>query len=266
MLGHQPYLKIILNQENPATISRFLHYYEQLNLARVNIIRKIKALVAQIKTTAQQIQVQTKHLQLAKHKYQQHQFEFIREKHKRQNILISTNRELKNKNLQLKKLLADKTQLEKIITKLTASEHYNYAPGAKFAEMHGKLLWPIKSHHLLQTYGQKIANGRMTSTGILIQAKTGTKIHAIFAGKVIFAKWLHGFGLLTIIQHGSHFMTLYGRNQSLYVTLGETVHPGQIIATAGKSGGFQQTALYFEIRHDAHPLNPLAWLRTATKA
>ena len=95
----------------------------------------------------------------------------------------------------------------------------------------------------------------------MLQAPIGTPIHAIYSGKVVFAHWLRGYGLLVIVQHGSRFMSLYAHAESLYVQDGDQVKPGQVIATVGNSGGLNQAALYFEITYNGQAVDPLKWLR-----
>ncbi|MGD9152349.1 MAG: peptidoglycan DD-metalloendopeptidase family protein [Gammaproteobacteria bacterium] len=263
ILGRQPYIKIILNQEDPTKLSRYLYYYAQFNQARLNIIHRIEKLTQNIKSTTKNIKTQAHNLQTMQHTYRQHQIAFVHEKKRRQQLLTRTAKELHHKNKQLNKLLKDKRHLTNIIQELKTEYSYGYIPGKSFAQMHGKLHWPIKNAKIIQSYGQSLVNGKMHATGMLLQATVGTKIHAIFPGKVIFADWLHGFGLLVIIQHGKHYITLYGRSQSLYVKRGDTINAGQVIATVGNSGGFQNSALYFEIRHNATPINPTNWMQRA---
>jgi septal ring factor EnvC (AmiA/AmiB activator) len=86
-------------------------------------------------------------------------------------------------------------------------------------------------------------------------------VRAISHGRIAFSDWLRGFGLLTIIDHGNGYMSLYGGNQSLYKEVGDWVESGEVIASVGNSGGRKDSALYFEIRHDGKPVNPLKWCR-----
>jgi septal ring factor EnvC (AmiA/AmiB activator) len=260
ILGRQPYIKIILNQEDPTKISRYLYYYAQFNQARLNIIHKIESITQKINSTEKNIKLQTNNLRVMQRSCRNHRIDFLREKKNRQRFLTKTTRELQNKNQQLNKLVNDKKHLENIISGLRWEYSYGHIPGKSFMQMRGKLHCPIVGGKLTQAYGQSLVGGKMHSTGILLRAKTGTKIHAIFPGKVLFADWLHGFGLLVIVQHGKSYMTLYGHNQSLYVKRGDTVNAGQVIATVGNSGGLQTSSLYFEIRHNAQPVNPAIWL------
>jgi len=261
MLGQQPYLKIILNQENPEEISRYLHYYASLNKARLEVISEIKKTVVKINKTAAVIQYKKKALQKTHYALKSQKSNFKKKQGARYNLLNKINREIKGKSKQLKKLQADKQRLEAIVKGLNLAKTYGYIPGKSFRQMRRKLHWPFAGGRVVQFFGQNIAEGRMQSTGLLIRAKAGTKVHAIFPGKVVYAGWLHGFGLLVIIRHGSSYMTLYGRNQSLYVERNDTVKAGQVIATVGNSGGFQDSALYFEIRHKAVAVNPSRWLQ-----
>lgn len=259
-LGRQPYLKIILNQQDPVKISRYLHYYAALNQARLNVISSIKQITTALIESEKKANQQTQQLKLIQQKQQTQHDALKQEEQLRKNLLQQTNQSIQTQSEQLTKLLNDKKQLENIISALQQQQILGYSPGAQFQEMKHKLLWPIDHTKVIQNYGAPIAYGRLKATGILLKANEGEPIHAIFPGKVIFANWLNGFGLLTIIQHGKNYMTLYARNQSLYVKKDDQVKTGQIIATAGNSGGFSSPALYFEIRYKGKPLNPLDWL------
>ncbi len=259
-LGRQPYLKIILNQQDPVKISRYLHYYAALNQARLNAISSIKKIKIALIKTEKKIHMQTQQLTFTQQKQQKQHTNLKQEEQHRKNLLQQTNKSIHTQTDKLTKLLHNKKQLESIISALKKQKLSGYSPGAKFQEMKHKLLWPIAHAKVIQNYGAPIAYGRLKSTGVLLKATVGEPVHAIFPGKVIFANWLNGFGLLTIIQHGKSFMTLYARNQSLYVKKGDQIKTGQVIATAGNSGGFQSPALYFEIRYRGKPLDPLEWL------
>lgn len=260
-LGSQPYLKIILNQQDPVKISRYLHYYASLNQARLDAISAINKINLDLEKTTEKIHVQTQQLQSTQQKQQDQQNDLKQEELNRKKVLQQINQSINTQSDQLNKLLQNKKQLENIISSLKEQTLSGYAPGAKFETMQHKLFWPITHTKVMQTFGEPIAFGRLKSTGVLLKTNLGEPIHAVFPGKVIFASWLNGFGLLAIIQHGQNYMTLYARNQSLYVKKDDEVKAGQVIATAGNSGGFDSPALYFEIRYKGKPVNPLTWLR-----
>jgi septal ring factor EnvC (AmiA/AmiB activator) len=97
--------------------------------------------------------------------------------------------------------------------------------------------------------------------GLFIRATQGSVVKAIAAGQVVFSEWLRGFGNLIIVDHGDGYMSLYSNNESLYKQVGTRVQPGDAIATVGNSGGQPDTGLYFEMRHQSRPVNPLLWVK-----
>jgi len=262
LFGQRPFVKILLNQEDPATITRNLEYYRYFNQARLSLIHQIKKTMQVIQETLKHIQNQTIQLQKIK-ATQSHQKNKLRiEQSQRKIILTHINHDINNKHEQLKKLIGDKANLEKVIKRLNEEKTLGYIPGQTFHDMRHKLPWPIHTGHIIRAFGQTSFNGRIRSTGILMKAPEGTPIHAVFPGKVIFADWLHGFGQMIIIQHGSKYMTLYAHLQSLYVKTNENIKIGQTIATVGDTGGQRYSALYFEIRYKGStPLDPINWLR-----
>ena len=130
--------------------------------------------------------------------------------------------------------------------------------GAEFASLRGKLKMPVKGE-LLATFGAKRSEGPNWK-GLFIKAAEGTEIRASAAGEVIFSDWMRGFGNLIIIDHGAQYMTIYGNNQSLLNRPGDRIKAGEVIATAGNSGGNEQSGLYFEMRHQGRALDPLTWM------
>ena len=130
--------------------------------------------------------------------------------------------------------------------------------GAEFASLRGKLNLPVRGE-LLASFGTKRPEGP-TWKGLFIKAAEGTEIRASAAGEVIFSDWMRGFGNLIIIDHGAQYMTIYGNNQSLLKRPGDRIRAGDVIATAGNSGGNEQSGLYFEMRHQGRALDPLTWM------
>jgi septal ring factor EnvC (AmiA/AmiB activator) len=101
--------------------------------------------------------------------------------------------------------------------------------------------------------------GALRWQGVILNAPAGTPVRAVYAGRVVFADWLRGYGLLTIVDHGNGYLTLYGYNQSLLREVGEWVAAGDSLALAGNSGGNRASGLYFEIRHRGKAVNPTRW-------
>ena len=116
------------------------------------------------------------------------------------------------------------------------------------------------SGRVRHAFGSPRADGRLRWHGIDIAATEGSPVTAIYRGRVIFADWLRGFGLLTILDHGGSYMTLYGHADVLYKNVGDSVESGEIIAGAGNSGGTRNTGIYFEVRHNGVPKDPMGWV------
>jgi murein hydrolase activator len=259
-LGRQPEIKLILNQQDPALIGRYMNYYHYLVQKRTNLIKQIKKTVENLKKNHQKMQSQTGQLEkINRQQNTQHQ-QLLQAKKRRENILRTINHQIVSTTTHLTRLKNDKKRLGNIVHLLSERSYY-VSNGKYFSQTRHHLPWPIRHARLIQKYHAPIAGGRLHSSGILLKAPEGTPIHAIYAGKVVFAHWLRGYGLLVIIQHGKYYMSLYARAQSLYVKRNDTVKPGQTIATVGNTGGYQTPALYFEIRHNSQAVNPLIWLK-----
>ena len=127
-----------------------------------------------------------------------------------------------------------------------------------FSTLKGNLTWPIAGS-LIYDFGQPRAGG-LKWNGVVLSAPRGQEVRVIYHGRVVFADWLAGMGLLVIVDHGDNYMTLYGYNETTLKSAGDWVAPGDVIATVGDSGGQQQTGLYFEVRQGAKPMNPRTWV------
>ncbi len=138
-----------------------------------------------------------------------------------------------------------------------ATQAINFA-NAPFTDLQGKLHWPTQGE-IVAHFGAELGDSKLKYNGVLIQAPAGQPVHAIYGGHVIFANWLHGLGLLLIVDHGNGYMSLYGHNAALYKKVGDSVKPEDLIAAVGNSGVPGPTGLYFEIRHNGQPINPEQW-------
>ncbi|WP_460838732.1 murein hydrolase activator EnvC family protein [Noviherbaspirillum agri] len=133
-----------------------------------------------------------------------------------------------------------------------------YGSGRGFAALRGQLRLPVRGD-LLAKYGSKRGDGPSWK-GLFIRTAEGAEVRAVAGGQVVFAEWLRGFGNLIIIDHGSQYMTIYGNNQAVLKRAGDIVKTGDIIASAGNSGGNEQSGLYFEMRHEGRAFDPLGWI------
>ncbi|MCU7879896.1 MAG: peptidoglycan DD-metalloendopeptidase family protein [Candidatus Thiodiazotropha sp. (ex Lucinoma aequizonata)] len=261
-MGRQGKLKILLNQEDPAVVSRFMVYYDYFNSARVDQINEIKASLKQLKIIERDIAQEEQRLQqlLAKNHKQKQQLEAAQLG--RKEIIASLNSRLKNKGQELDTLKSDEKQLRSLLSDIQRALSDILldpaAPHVSFNSRKGKLPWPLRGR-LMVRFGSNRDVGKLKWDGVLIAAPEGWAVRAIHHGRVAFADWLRGFGLLLIIDHGDGYMSLYGHNQSLFKETGEWVEPGEVVAQVGNSGGRATSGIYFGIRHNGQPKNPAQW-------
>lgn len=263
--GKQEYIKILLNQKDPASLGRILTYYDYFNRARSKEIGQLTKTIASIKQTQQKLkdeQQKTRKFQKQRHGEKR---KLTASKVERKKLLNKLRLEISSKSDQLTQMQQNEAELQRILQQLELAleEFPTAAPVVRkpFAKLKGKLKWPVKGRHL-HSFGssRKLANLRWN--GVVIKAKEGANIRAIAHGQVIFSDWLRGYGLLIIIDHGDGYMSLYGHNQSLFLNVGDSVEQSEIIALAGNSGGSAQNSLYFEIRHNSKPTNPRRWCKS----
>lgn len=265
-LGNQGNLRLLLNQEDPARVSRNLKYYDYLLQARaekisefMRTIERINSIEPEIAAQAHQIQLDYQNLESQTQKLKQAQKE-------RQQVMRSLEKDIGSKDQQLRSLAKDRDNLERILERVIeniADIKLDSANNVPFASLKGKLPWPTKGKILRSFGSQRMANNSLRWEGVLIGTREGDPVQAVHYGRIIFSDYLRGHGLLIIIDHGAGFMTLYAHNQALYKTLGEWVQRGETIAAVGNSGGQQQSALYFELRYKGTPANPQQWFRRA---
>jgi septal ring factor EnvC (AmiA/AmiB activator) len=257
LLGHTHALQTLLNPQHMHDASRQLTYYHYLSNSRLNLIAEINQVLDTLETNLARITDRENKLKnlLAIKQAQQHQQQLAQTQ--RQNIILELNRRSLDKMQQLQVLTANQFSLKNLLASFRPKKPEGL-PQA-FALLRGKLEWPTLGHRA-SGYSAFEA-GESRQAGVVINAPQGAPVQAIYGGKVIFANWLRGFGLLLIINHGDGFMSLYARNEALYAKLGETVKPNQVIASIGNTGGYNKPSLYFEIRHNGLPVNPSIWCR-----
>ena len=256
--GHHDYLKLMLNQEQPAKIQRTVSYYQYLNKARVAEIEKFqKTLSALLKVTTDYNE-QADQLALLQQQQTKQQQSLQKNKSNRQQTVKALSSELLSKQQQLAKLEAEEKNLQSELERLARLAKAELEMKG-LSKLKRKLRWPVKGR-VSHRFGTK-KQGYLKWKGVLLSAPVGRQINAIHSGKVLFADWLKGYGLVTIVDHGEGYMSLYGHNQALLKSVGDRVETGEPIALVGQSGGQQQSGLYFEIRHQGKAVNPKLWVR-----
>ena len=179
-------------------------------------------------------------------------------KKKRSKTIASLGKKLLSDKQQLAKLKADEANLTAALQKLTELIRAK-VDLTGLSKLKRKLTWPVKGR-LLRSFGSK-KQGYLKWKGVLLGAPIGRQVQTIHNGTVLFSDWLKGYGLLTVIDHGNGYMSLYAHNQTLLKSVGDQVETGEPIALVGQSGGQDRAGLYFEIRHQGKAVNPKLWCR-----
>ena len=260
MSGNQEKLRLLLNLEDPATVGRLMAYYRYLNDYRsANIdavtekIRELESLRADIAAEAARLET------LAKSRYAElTALNTVQEE--RREVLAALEQRIADGGRQVERLAAQEKDLQRLIAELTSIlSDYPITSEQPFSTHKGNLTWPVAGT-LLFDFGQPRVEGSVKWNGVVLAAPRGREVRAVYHGRVAFADWLAGMGLLVIVDHGEGFMTLYGYNETLLKNAGDWVAPGDVIATVGDSGGQPQPALYFEVRSRGQPVNPRRWV------
>lgn len=296
--GRQEYIKLLLNQQNPEQFSRTLTYYDYLAAARLKQLTGFNQILLQLSETEKQISLHQDQLQQQKNQLDTRVAQLATLRKERQRALAKLNLDYSARGARLKAREQEQANLARVLRTIeetlarqareaeaerqralaaareerrTASTSNSVsAPmvssgasyGGPFASAKGKLPWPV-SGRLVARYGTPRGEDSRTKwDGVLIGAAAGSQVKAVHGGRVVFADWLRGAGLLVILDHGNGFLTLYGHNQSLLRKAGEVVKAGEVIATVGTSGGQNAPALYFAIRQQGRASDPAQWCRT----
>lgn len=255
-LGKYQYLKLILNQQDPMLTSRLLSYISYINQSRALDIDKLAKLKHQLDDKRLQTEIHIQNLKTLRRKQIEDQKTLSEEVTRQTDLVTVLDRVLTSRENKIKKIQTDKARLESLVDKLNRQKFIRRNRFA-FIRMKHQLPWPVYGT-LISHFGQ--ISDDITHHGVTIDAPEGKRIMAVHQGKVVFADWLKGYGLLLIIDHGQGYMTLYANNQTIYRRQGDMVAAGETIASIGHSGGQLKDGLYFEIRHNGKPVDPKDWL------
>jgi len=276
-LSQQNKLKALLNQEDPEKIGRTMAYYDYFNRARAEQIDAYIELISKLDALEPQIEEKSVALRSAKTELDQQREQLLGARAERARTLAKLNDSIQSKDEQLRQRTRDRVALEQVLRKIereardretkqrdaiARSQLQPVLGGQPFRELRGQLPWPVAGRPENQ-FGSLREGTDMRWQGININAREGEAVHAIHNGRVVFADWLRGSGLLIIIDHGDGYLSLYAHNQTLLKSTGDAVKSGESIATVGSTGGEQQAGLYFEIRHKGAPTDPADWCRRA---
>lgn len=288
-MGAKDNLKIVLNPSDPTLASRMSVYYDYIAQARLQKLAAIQEDYETLKRLESEKDTDAQLLQLSLDKKQQETDALQLIKNQREKLLAQIDNHVASKNQQLQMLELDAKKLASLVASLqkttdnetlkapevqvltnktpdtspeptkpvtqAVSEIVSHQP---FASLKGQLPWPTAGE-ISERFGRKLYE--MSSDGVVINAREGADVRAVAAGRVVYADWLRGYGLMVIVDHGQGYMSLYAYNQSITKNQGAQVKAGETIASVGRSGGRLQAALYFGIRIKGRPVNPESWCR-----
>lgn len=260
--NNQPLIKLLLSGQRPEELARQMHYFAILNEDQNSALQAWVERSERLSANIDEQQRLTTQLQNDRQQLAQTRDELAGQKNRRSQILANLSAEAEAAEAELARKEAEQAQLNELIERMRselADLEFDFPEGSDMAEVKGRLPWPVEGS-LRARFGRPIDGSRLNWQGWWIGANAGTQVHAIHRGRVVFADWLNGFGLLIILDHGDGLMSLYGRNQALLRDVGAWVGAGDVIAEVGLSGGFTEPGLYFELRRNGRPENPDDWL------
>ncbi|MGJ8680275.1 murein hydrolase activator EnvC family protein [Paraglaciecola sp.] len=259
MTGNYDFAKMLLNQQDATNFERTIVYYQYLNKARKAEIDSFNLLVTELQTVNAQLIDKQKELEELKTRQIKQQDTLTAQQAEREKTLVQLRTSIQSDELKIEQLQINEKNLMAAISKAQAQVEAKQSVSLTgLNALKGKLLMPAKGR-LRKMFG-RFRQGKIKWKGIVIYGSVGSSVVAIHDAKVLYSDWLRGFGLVTVLDHGNGYMSLYGHNQALLKQAGETVTAGESIALLGQSGGQSRPNLYFEIRHKGKPVNPTSWL------
>lgn len=288
--GQGDALRLMLSGGNPNQTARDLHYLAALSREQLRLIEALRGELARLEAQRKDAAQKSATLaQIQKARLAEQQ-KLLTQKRERQGLLLKLSTQLKSQRREIETLKRDEARLTALVEKLARLSARPARPraavppesgnglesrrpvaintqtpepvaGARaFASLKGQLKLPVAGE-LMNRFGAPREEGGPSWKGLFIRAREGADVKAVGPGQVVFADWLRGFGNLIIIDHGDGYMSLYSNNESLYKQVGDDVRPGDVIAAVGNSGGQETTGLYFEMRHQSRPFDPMSWVK-----
>jgi len=260
MSGKQEKIKLLLNQRDPAMLGRMMAYYRYFNDYRADNIGAVSGKIRELAAMHSEVAAEEARIaDLARTRSAELE-KLAAAQAERQTLLAALKERMAAEGREIERLAAQEKDLARLIAELTSIlSDYPITSEEPFSDFRGRLTWPVAGT-LLRDFGQPRVGGALKWNGVVLAAPRGREVRSVYHGRVAFADWLAGMGLLVIVDHGEGYMTLYGYNETILKNAGDWVAPGDVIATVGDSGGQAVSGLYFEIRRGTQPLNPRRWV------
>lgn len=273
--GQSDAIKLVLNGEDPNEIARQLHYLSYVSRARAELLASLRENLANLKELTGETRRKSSELHALQSDETLQMRRLEKEKAERQRVYVKVSDDIDKSRKQLSTLKRDEERLSQLIERLAKeAARKNKKPGKRltnqalpnadmgsgpFRQLKGRLRLPVIGE-LMNRFGGLRQDSGLSWKGLFISAKPGRDVKAIAGGRVVYADWLRGFGNLLILDHGDGYMSLYGNNESLLKQVGEETRAGEPIAATGNSGGNPDSGLYFELRFQGKPFDPIPWV------
>lgn len=261
-VGRGEYLRLLLADEDLRGKSRLFGYYRVLATERAARVAQVDRLRAELATLERSGRAEAERLQRLASRQERTRLRLSNARGARAVVLRDLELALAEDRSRASALAADAEALSALIEELKRKAEIRdeiELDQSEIAERRGKLAWPLARAKVVQPFGSGRKRGALHADGILLATAPGAEVRAVHHGRVAYAEWLRGFGMLIVIDHGDGYMSLYGHNQTLLKEVGEWVATGDLIALSGNSGGAERNALYFAIRHQGRALDPGDW-------
>ena len=280
--GQQNYLRALLEQRDPNAIARDLQYFSYVARARANQIENLRKNLGQVASLDAKTESTLKEVAQLQEDQIKERKNLQKQQAERKSVLKKLATQLKSQRGEISRLQRDEKRLSQLVERLARivprktsprSEAGKPEPGntqrnealptaeldsSVFVSLKGKLRLPVRGE-LANRFGASREDSGISWKGLFIRSHEGEEVRAVATGQVVFADWLRGFGNLMIVDHGGGYMSLYGNNQALLKRVGDEVKAGDTIAAVGNSGGNPESGLYFEMRYQSKPFDPLTW-------
>ncbi len=255
-ISGKAFLELLFSQDSVQSAERMLVYQRFVILAREQAVAAYRQLAERAERNADALARQQAGVQQELAQLRSRREQLQKEREARQTLLAGLNQQVEDKENRQHRLQADRQRLRKLIAQI---ELRATPGGGNFATRKGQLPWPMRGP-LVSRFGEPRANSGMNWEGVQVKGALGAPVVAVHGGRVVFADWLRGFGLVAIVDHGAGYMTLYGHADQLVHKADDFVEAGEVIAHAGQSGGATAAGIYFELRAKGRPLDPMTWL------
>lgn len=278
--GRTEPVRVVFAGQDPNEVARQLRYLTYVARARTDVVRDLRSDLAEVSRLADKAEARERELSEVQRAQDEQRRTLQQERQTRQVALASVSAELAKQRTEYATLKRDEERLSELVARLArvlakpkppkpkpkgrdapvenTSTPEDHADSVAFHALKGRLRLPVVGE-LATRFGSPRGDDGFSRKGVFIRARSGQDVKVVAPGRVVFSEWLRGFGNLVIVDHGGGYMTLYGNNEALFKQPGEAVRTGEVIATVGASGGQEAAGLYFEMRHEGKPIDPLPW-------